>query len=193
MRVLPTSSGFEELITTSQQGPYRQWYIRDVHVTQSVKFMQMHAVMNVAVGYDPLCFTALVLLLVNPIFHVQTSIYTRPILALYSDKHGFFWFHAFSSHFLSVFWSGSYMIPSYNIFKWYKWLILGAWCHLWKWHIFTLIISSDIGLWRKHYPTPCRHKPRILSIVIFYHYCSISDEMDSVICEKRWGTPLVLN
>lgn len=79
-------SRVEELIMTSQQGPYRQQYICDVHVTQSVKFMQMHRVMNYTVGYFLLCYIALILLLINPIFHVETCIYTRPMLGIYLDK-----------------------------------------------------------------------------------------------------------
>ncbi len=166
---MPASSGLKSSLRLLSRDPIGN-NICDVHVTQWVKFMQMHSVMNYTVVYCHFCYIALTLLPENPLFHEKSCISTRPLyyieLKNQTSSFDFMPFPTFSVWFLSMH---------------DKRLIVGSWCHLRKWHIFTLIIWSDIGLvwlWRKHYPTP-------------EYYLSLFCEKDtvyiiSVLSQTRW-------
>lgn len=87
----------EELITTSQRGPYRQqcmWCACD-----TVKFMQMQPVMNSTVEYCTLWDTMLALFQAYPIFHVETSVCIIPMEGAVYLKGEELWFPCLSPFF----------------------------------------------------------------------------------------------
>ena len=136
--------GVEELITSSQQGPYRQQYMWCACDTMS----KIHA--N-APCYELHCWMVWQhthIIAGEPRISRWNLHFTQePCYGLNIQIKRQTWFLLIALH-SYIFSSGIFprMKSSWALFKWCECLNVGSWCHLWKWHISTQVIGSDIGL-----------------------------------------------